>query len=175
SDEAYRRALELGATRAELAEIGNLELAVGYIEQGRATFDSNQGLNPLNSTGLAVYLVARETVGDRAAVREAYDHGGSRGSEWPFGEYLMNCGRLGRGETDALTDDRTEPPHFKAEFGRKESDEAGLAALRSWYEGLANPTHNEHTVAAAWAAYFGDVDLELRAAGGATSTSRNNV
>jgi len=175
SDEAYRRALELVATRAELAEIGNLELAVGYIEQGRATFDSNQGLNPLNSTGLAFYLVASEIVGDRAAVREAYEQGSAFRSEWPFGEYLMNCGRLGRGETDALTDDRTEPPHFKAEFGRKESDEAGLAALRSWYEGLANPTHNEHTVAAAWAAYFGDVGLALRAAGGATSTRRHNV
>ncbi|HEX6996229.1 MAG TPA: winged helix-turn-helix domain-containing protein [Gammaproteobacteria bacterium] len=174
-DEAYRRALELGATRAEMAEIGNFELAVGYIEQARATFDSNQGANPLNSTGLAFYLAASEIVGDRAAVREAYEQGSAFVSGWPFGEYLMNYVRLGRGETRALTDDRGAPPHFKAELGRMGSDAEGLAALRDWYAQLENPTHNEHTVTAAWAAHFGDVELALRAARGATQTRRHNV
>ncbi|HEY8553264.1 MAG TPA: winged helix-turn-helix domain-containing protein [Burkholderiales bacterium] len=174
ADEAYGRALALGATRAELAEIGNFELAVGYVERGRATFDSNQGANPLNSTGLAFYLAASEIVGDRAAVREAYEQGRAF-SDWPFGEYLMNYVRLGRGDTGALTDDRVAPPHFKPELGRLGSDAAGLAALRDWYEHLENPTHNEHTVAAAWAAHFGDVELALRAARGATQTRRHNV
>jgi len=174
ADEAYRRALELGSTRAEMAEIGNFELAVGYIEQARATFDSNQGANPLNSTGLAFYLVASEIVGDRAAVSAAYEQGNAFVSGWPFGEYLMNYVRLGRGDTDALTDDRDAPPYFKAELGRLGSD-AGLAALHAWYAHLEHPTHNEHTVAAAWAAHFGDIDLALRAARGATETRRHNI
>jgi len=173
--DAYRRALDLGATRAEMAEIGNFELAVGYIEQARATFDINQGANPLNSTGLAFYLVASEIVGDRAAVREAYEQGNAFVSGWPFGEYLMNYVRLGRGETDELTGDRDEPPYFKPELGRLGSKAAGLAALRDWYGRLDSPTHNEHTVAAAWAAHFGDVDLALRAARGATQTRRHNI
>lgn len=175
SHDEYRRSLELGSTRAEVAERGNFELAVGQIEQGRATFRNNQGVNPLNSTGLAFFLAASEILGDREAVRDGYEQGRAFMGPWPFGEYLMNYVRLGRGEFDALADDTAAAPQFRAEFARYESSSAGLAALRSWYDGLAEPNHNEHMVAAAWAAHFGDVDLAVRAAAGGTEVRTHNV
>ena len=136
SETEYRRALELGATRAEMAERGNFELAVGHIEQARATFRTNQGVNPLNSTGLAFFLAASEILGDRDAVRDGYEQGRAFMGPWPFGEYLMNYIRLGRGELDALADDTAAAPRFHAEFADYESAGEGLAAVRSWYEGL---------------------------------------
>ena len=156
SDDEYAQALDLGATRAEVAERGNFELAVGRIEEARATFRNNQGVNPLNSTGLAFFLAASEILGDRDAVRDGYEQGRAFMGPWPFGEYLMNYVRLGRGELDALADDTAAAPLFRADFARYASPADGLAAVRSWYDGLAEPNHNEHMVAAAWAAHFGD-------------------
>ena len=50
-----------------------------------------------------------------------------------------------------------------------------MAALRSWYDSLEEPNHNEHMVAAAWAAHYGDVDLALRAAAGGTEIRAHNA
>ncbi len=175
SDDEYAQALDLGATRAEVAERGNFELAVGRIEEARATFRNNQGVNPLNSTGLAFFLAASEILGDRDAVRDGYEQGRAFMGPWPFGEYLMNYVRLGRGELDALADDTAAAPLFRADFARYASPADGLAAVRSWYDGLVEPNHNEHMVAAAWAAHFGDVELALRAAAGGTEVRAHNV
>ena len=174
SDDAYRRALELGATRAEMAERGNFELAVGRIEEARATFRNNQSVNPLNSTGLAFYLAASEILDDRDAVRDGYEQGRAFMGPWPFGEYLMNYVRLGRGELDALADDTAAAPRFRSDFAHGSSSE-GLASVRAWYVGLTEPNHNEHMVAAAWAAHYGDVELALRAAIGGTEIRAHNV
>ena len=127
SDDEYAQALDLGATRAEVAERGNFELAVGRIEEARATFRNNQGVNPLNSTGLAFFLAASEILGDRDAVRDGYEQGRAFMGPWPFGEYLMNYVRLGRGELDALADDTAAAPQFRAEFARY-----GSSARRVW-------------------------------------------
>ena len=175
ADGEYAQALELGATRAEVAERGNFELAIGHIEQARATFRNNQGVNPLNSTGLAFFLAASEILGDRAAVRDGYEQGRAFMGPWPFGEYLMNYVRLGRGELDALADDSAAAPRFRAEFARYESSAEGLLAVRAWYASLERPTHNEHMVAAAWAAHFGDIDLALQAATGGTEVRAHNA
>jgi TolB-like protein len=175
SDDEYVRALDLGATRAEVAERGNFELAVGHIEEARATFRNNQGVNPLNSTGLAFFLSASEILDDRDAVRDGYEQGRAFMGPWPFGEYLMNYVRLGRGELDALADDTAAAPQFRADFARYGSSADGLAGLRAWYDGLADPNHNQHMVAAAWAAHYGDVELALRAAAGATELRAHNV
>lgn len=175
ADEEYARALDLGTTRAEVAERGNFELAVGSIEEARRTFRTNQDVNPLNSTGLAFFLVASEILGDRDAVRDGYDQGRAFMEPWPFGEYLMNYVRLGRGELNLLADDTVAAPQFRAAFGRYESPAESLAALRSWYHGLAEPNHNEHMVAAAWAAHHGDVELALHAAAGGTKLRAHNV
>lgn len=148
---------------------------MGRVEQGRATFRNNQGVNPLNSTGLAFFLAASEIVGDRQAVRDGYEQGRAFMGPWPFGEYLMNYIRLGRGDLDALADDTAAAPRFRAELARHASTADGLAALRSWYGGLEQPNHNEHMVAAAWAAHFGDVELALQAAAGGTATRAHNV
>jgi hypothetical protein len=94
---------------------------------------------------------------------------------WPFGEYLMNYVRLGRGELDALAADVATAPRFRADFARYGSSAEGLAAGRAWYQALAEPTHNEHMVAAAWAAHYGDVELALRAAAGASDTRAHNI
>jgi tetratricopeptide (TPR) repeat protein len=175
SDDEYRRALELGATRAEMAERGNFELAVGRIEEARATFRNNQSVNPLNSTGLAFYLAASEILGDRDAVRDGYEQGRAFMGPWPFGEYLMNYVRLGRGELDALADDTAAAPRFRADFAHHDSVADELAAVRSWYDGLSKPNHNDYMVAAAWAAHYGDVDFALLAAAGGTEIREHNV
>lgn len=175
SDDEYRRALELGATRAEMAERGNFELAVGQIDQARATFRNNQGVNPLNSTGLAFFVAASEILGDRAAVRDGYEQGRAFMGPWMFGEYLMNYIRLGRGDLEALDDDGAAAPRFRADFARYTSTDEALNAVREWYGGLAEATHNEHMVAAAWAAHYGEVDLALRAATGGTAIRAHNV
>jgi TolB-like protein/DNA-binding winged helix-turn-helix (wHTH) protein len=175
SETEYRRALELGATRAEMAERGNFELAVGHIEQARATFQTNQGVNPLNSTGLAFYLAASEILGDRDAVRDGYEQGRAFMGPWPFGEYLMNYIRLGRGDLAALADDTAAAPRFHSEFAAYESAAEGLAAVRAWYEGLGNPNHNEHMVAAAWSAHYGNTELAMKAAAGATQVRAHNA
>ena len=143
------QALDLGATRAEVAERGNFELAVGRIEEARATFRNNQGVNPLNSTGLAFFLAASEILGDRDAVRDGYEQGRAFMGPWPFGEYLMNYVRLGRGELDALADDTAAAPQFRADFAHYASPADGLAAVRAWYDSLVEPNHNQHMVAAA--------------------------
>jgi tetratricopeptide (TPR) repeat protein len=175
SDDEYKRALELGATRAEMAERGNFELAVGRIQDAHSTFENNQAVNPFNSTGLAFFLAASEILGDRDAVRDGYEQGRAFMGPWPFGEYLMNYVRLGRGELDALADDTAVAPRFHADLARHPSSAEGLAAVRSWYEGLDEPNHNEHMVAAAWAAHHGDIDLALRAAAGGTELRAHNA
>jgi TolB-like protein/DNA-binding winged helix-turn-helix (wHTH) protein len=175
SEDEYAQALDLGATRAEVAERGNFELAVGRIEEARATFRNNQGVNPLNSTGLAFFLAASEILDDRDAVRDGYEQGRAFMGPWPFGEYLMNYVRLGRGELDELADDTAAAPRFRADFAAHGSSAEGLAAVRSWYDGLAEPNHNEHMVAAAWAAHYGDIEFALRAAAGATEVRAHNV
>jgi hypothetical protein len=158
-----------------VAERGNFELAVGRIEEAQATFRNNQGVNPLNSTGLAFFLAASEILGDRDAVRDGYEQGRAFMGPWPFGEYLMNYVRLGRGDLDALADDTAAAPQFRADFAHYASAADGLTAVRSWYEGLAEPNHNQHMVAAAWAAHYGDVDLALRAAAGGTEVRAHNA
>jgi TolB-like protein/DNA-binding winged helix-turn-helix (wHTH) protein len=175
SEQEYARAIELGATRAEMAERGNFELAVGHVDAARATFQRNQLVNPLNSTGLAFFLAASEIAGDRSAVREGYEQGRVFMGAWPFGEYLMNYIRLGRRDGAALVPDSVIAPRFKAEFREYESAPAALAALRAWYGSLESPNHNDHTLVAAWAAYYGDAELALAAAQSATRTRKHNV
>jgi tetratricopeptide (TPR) repeat protein len=175
SDDAYRRALALGATRAEVAERGNFELAIGRIDEARATFRQNQSVNPLNSTGLAFFLAASEILGDREAVRDGYEQGRAFMGPWPFGEYLMNYVRLGRGDLATLADDTAAAPRFRADFARHETEADGLASVRAWYEGLPEANHNDHMVAAAWAAHFGDLELALQAARGGTAVRSHNV
>jgi hypothetical protein len=158
-----------------MAERGNFELAVGRIDQARATFRRNQTVNPLNSTGLAFFLAASEILKDSDAVRDGYEQGRAFMGPWPFGEYLLNYIRLGRGDLEALADDTAAAPQFRADFARYGSVAEGLAAVRSWYESLGEPNHNEHMIAAAWAAHYGDVDLALKAAAGATQVRAHNA
>ena len=175
SEQEYARAIEFGATRAEMAERGNFELAVGHVDAARATFQRNQLVNPLNSTGLAFFLAASEIAGDRSAVRDGYEQGRVFMGRWPFGEYLMNYIRLGRRDVAALVPDSVIAPRFKAEFREYDSAPAALAALRAWYGGLESPNHNDDTLVAAWAAYYGDTELALAAARSATRTRKHNV
>jgi hypothetical protein len=87
----------------------------------------------------------------------------------------MNYIRLGRGDVAALADDRATAPRFYAELGAQGSATEGLAAVRRWYDAITKPNHNEHMVAAAWAAHYGDTELALRAAAGATEVRAHNV
>ena len=148
-------------------------LAVGQIDQARATFRNNQGVNPLNSTGLAFFVAASEILGDRTAVRNGYEQGRAFMGPWMFGEYLMNYIRLGRGDLEAL--DAAAAPRFRADFASYPSTDEALNAVRSWYGNLAEATHNEHMVVAAWAAHYGDHELALRAATGGTAVRAHNV
>jgi adenylate cyclase len=175
SELEYGRALELGATRGEMPDRANLELAVGHIEQARVTLRADRQVNPLNSSGLAFFVAANEIFGDRGAVDDAYQQGRTFMKEWPFGEFLMNFVRLGRGELASLVGDTVVAPRFRAEFADQPSAEAALAAVRSWYESLERPNHNDHMLVAAWAAHYGDIELSLAAAAASTRTRAHNV
>jgi TolB-like protein len=175
SESEYRAAIASGATRAELPERGTLELAVGHIEEARNTLGSNRAVDPVNSAGLAFFVAANEILGDADSVRAYYEQGRQFMPSWPFGEYLMNYIRLGRGEVDALVHDTEVAPRFHAEFGDHTSADAGLAAVQTWYDGLEHATHNDHMIAAAWAAHYGNVELALTAAGRGAQTRRHNI
>lgn len=175
SEREYRRALELGANSAELPERSVLELAVGHLSPARATLERNQIVNPLNDVGLAFLIAASEALGDTQAVSERYALGRSVATTWPWGEYLMNFVRLGRGDIRALANDTISVPPFHAELGGRATAAAGLAALGEWFGELEDPDPNDYLILAAWAAHYGDADLAMNGLRRTTASRQQNI
>jgi TolB-like protein/DNA-binding winged helix-turn-helix (wHTH) protein len=178
-----RRAFELGMPLSQEPGSG-VHMQVGDFAGAREVFQANLRVDPMNSIGAGFLLAAHEMVGDSAVRRADYERGELLYGDW-LGDAIELLLRLGDRDAEFLRgqDFSVDTAYV---FGSDrlihltgqrylDSPEAGLEALRDLYADESNASAGSLIRLAAWAAYFGDPELALRAMSKATRQQPSRV
>jgi TolB-like protein/DNA-binding winged helix-turn-helix (wHTH) protein len=178
-----RLALDLGMPMSQAPGSG-VRMEVGDFAGAREVFQANLRVDPMNSIGAGFLLAAHEMVGDSAARRADYERGEVLYGDW-LGDAIEVLLRLGDRDAEFLrrqdfSVDTTYvfgPDRLIHLTGQRHLDnpEAGLEALRDLYADELNRSASSLIRLAAWAAYFGDPELALRAMSKATRQQPSRV